>query len=127
MLAHRPAPGGASGRFRIGGKVSGNEWSYLVVWQFRPRPEAEQRFKEAYGPHGSWARLFARAEGFIRTELNRDLKDAGRYLTLDFWVSKDAYESFRASHVAEYSAIDQECGDLTAEEKFLGEFARVVG
>ena len=82
--------------------MNSNESSYLVVWQFRPRPETKQRFEEAYGPHGPWARLFASAEGFIRTELNRDLKDSGRYLTLDFWVSKEAYEAFRANHAPEY-------------------------
>lgn len=98
---------------------------YLVVWQFRPRQGAERAFEEAYGPHGPWARLFARAEGFVRTELNRDLKDSRRYLTLDFWTSKEAYESFRARYAVEYAAIDQECEALTDEEQLVGEVARV--
>ena len=106
-------------------KESG-ESSYLVIWQFRPRPGLEQLFERAYGPHGPWARLFATAEGFVRTELNRDLKDLRRYLTLDCWASKEAYESFRAKYAAEYAAIDQECEALTDEEKPLGEFSRVV-
>jgi len=110
-----------------GGKVNSNDSSYLVVWQFRPRPGAELHFEEAYGPRGPWARLFASGEGFLRTELNRDLKDSGRYLTLDFWTSKEAYESFRAKHAAEYAAIDRECEALTVEETSLGEFARVAG
>jgi heme-degrading monooxygenase HmoA len=113
-------------RTSVNWQVSG-ELGYLAVWQFRPRPGAEQRFEEAYGPLGPWARLFARAEGFVRTELNRDLKDSRRYLTLDFWTSKEAYESFRARYAAEYAAIDQECEALTDEEKPLGEFSRVVG
>lgn len=106
--------------------MNSNASSYLVVWQFRPRTGAEQRFEEAYGPHGPWARLFARARGFIRTELNRDLKDPRRYLTLDFWTSKEAYEAFRAKHSQEYSFIDQECEALTEEETPLGEFLRVM-
>ena len=101
------------------------ESAYLVVWQFRPRPGEERPFEEAYGPLGAWARFFTTAEGFVRTELNRDLKDPERYFTLDFWVSKEAYESFRAKHAAEYAAIDRECEALTAEEKLVGEFARV--
>jgi heme-degrading monooxygenase HmoA len=108
----------------VKGKEAG-ESSYLVVWQFRPRLGLEGSFEREYGPQGSWARLFATAEGFIRTELNRDLKDSGRYLTLDFWTSKEAYESFRAKHAAEYAGIDQECEALTIEEKYLGEFSKV--
>ena len=100
---------------------------YLVIWQFRPRPGLEQLFERAYGPHDPWARLFATFEGFVRTELNRDLKDSRRYLTIDFWTSKEAYECFREKYAAEYAAIDQECGALTDEEKPLGEFSRVLG
>jgi hypothetical protein len=55
------------------------------------------------------------------------LKESGLYLTFDFWISKEAYESFRYKHAAEYAAIDQECEALTDEEKPLGEFSRVVG
>ena len=107
--------------------MGSNESSYLVVWQFRPRPGAARRFEEAYGPQGPWAHLFDSAEGFIRTELNRDLKDSERYLTLDFWTSKEAYEAFRAKHAAEYGTIDRECEALTIEETSLGEFSRVLG
>jgi heme-degrading monooxygenase HmoA len=100
-------------------------WGYIIVWEFRPRQGAEARFEEAYGPQGVWAKLFARGEGFVGTELNRDLKDAGRYITVDLWVSRGAFEAFRAGHQAEYTAIDQQCEALTAEEKPLGTFQRL--
>jgi heme-degrading monooxygenase HmoA len=103
------------------------EWGYVVVWAFRPRPGAELRFEEVYGPRGKWARLFSGGEGFVATALNRDLKDSGRYLTLDFWKSKQAYEAFRAKHAGEYAAIDRECEALTAEECSLGAFERITG
>jgi heme-degrading monooxygenase HmoA len=106
---------------------SPTESTYVVIWQFRPLAGAERRFEEAYGPNGAWARLFAGGEGFLRTELHRDLKDPGRYLTLDVWISKEAYGAFRAKHAAEYAAIDRECEILTAEETPLGEFTTVVG
>jgi heme-degrading monooxygenase HmoA len=105
--------------------VAGN-WGYVVVWEFRPRSGLEGRFEELYGPRGPWARLFASGEGFVATELNRDLKDSGRYLTLDFWKSREAYNAFRAKHAAEYAAIDRECEALTAEENSLGAFERIV-
>ena len=43
--------------------------THLRLWRFAVSPEAEQHFVEAYKPDGSWARLFGRAPGFVRTEL----------------------------------------------------------
>jgi heme-degrading monooxygenase HmoA len=100
-------------------------WGYLVVWEFRPKLGEEAAFEQAYGPQGPWARLFSRAPGFVATELNRDVSDARRYLTIDFWRSKQDYDAFRASHAAEYQTIDQECEALTAEEKLVGTFERL--
>src|SRR5207244_1248994 len=78
------------------------EWRYLIIWEFRVRAGMEALFEEVYGPQGDWARFFARGKGFVRTELNHDLKDSRRYLTLDFWVSREAYENFRRLHAPEY-------------------------
>jgi heme-degrading monooxygenase HmoA len=115
------APGGAGMRAEVTAK-----WGYVVLWEFRPVVGAEARFEKAYGPRGAWARLFATGEGFVATDLNRDLKDPARYLTLDFWASREAYDAFRAKHAAEYAAIDRECEALTVEEKPLGAFERIV-
>ena len=109
--------------------MTGNQadsWGYLVVWQFRPKRGAERQFEAAYGPHGVWAKFFMRGEGFIATELNHDLRDPGRYLTLDFWVSKEAYESFYLTHSVQYKEIDAQCEDLTEQETELGRFQRVA-
>jgi hypothetical protein len=59
------------------------------------------------------------------TELNRDLKDSGRYLTFDFWTSESAYQSFREGHRAEYQALDDRCAELTERETALGAFSRI--
>ena len=104
---------------------AGTRWGYLIAWEFRPRKGAERAFEEAYGPQGVWARLFQKGEGFVGTELNQDLKDRGRYLTLDLWVSKQAYEAFRVAHRAEYQAIDEQCESLTEQERELGRFERL--
>jgi heme-degrading monooxygenase HmoA len=100
-------------------------WGYMIVWEFRPRKGAEAAFEDGYGAHGVWARLFERGAGFVGTELNRDLKDPSRYLTLDFWVSKEAYDAFRAACLAEYQAIDEQCESLTEYERELGRFERL--
>jgi hypothetical protein len=83
--------------------MTGNQtdsWGYLVAWQFRPKRGAERQFEAAYGPHGVWAKFFMRGEGFIATELNHDLRDPGRYLTLDFCLVRpeslfDAQRQYR--------------------------------
>jgi heme-degrading monooxygenase HmoA len=106
--------------------MGNQDWGFVAVWEFRPRPGAEGRFEETYGPQGPWVRLFSTGEGFVATELNRDLKDPGRYLTLDFWESRDAYDAFRRKHAKEYAAIDHECEELTTEENLVGSFERMA-
>jgi heme-degrading monooxygenase HmoA len=84
----------------------------------------EDRFADIYGSAGDWAQLFRTADGFLRTELVADLKDARRYLTLDFWRSREAYDRFRAENSDRYSAIDAQCEELTESEIEVGQFER---
>ena len=95
---------------------------FLVVWEFHVKPGAEKRFEAIYDPAGAWAMLFARDPEFVRTELQRDLRAPGRYLTLDYWTNEASYEQFRALHQAEYEALDKECGSLTESETLIGRF-----
>lgn len=105
--------------------MTGRESSYVIVWEFKPKAGAEERFERAYGAQGVWASFFATGKGFVATELNRDLKDPRRYLTLDFWTTKAAYDDFRAANSERYQSIDRLCEDLTAEEKLIGYFERL--
>ena len=93
----------------------------IIVWEFRARPEKRREFEDAYGPEGIWAQFFRRGEGYIRTELHGDQKSIGRYLTLDYWETKTAFENFKQTYTAGYNAIDEKCESLTAEETFLGQ------
>ena len=102
------------------------DWGYLVIWEFRVRRGMEEMFEKHYGPAGTWAQLFRKGEGFIATELSRDLERPGRYLTLDFWSSQKAYENFREQHAARYKEIDAECEAMTESEAEIGRFARVT-
>lgn len=94
--------------------------SYVIVWEFRIRPEAEVEFIERYGQDGIWARFFRGGQGYIRTELVRDVADHGRFLTLDYWRSEEEFKSFREQNQAEYKRIDRECEQLTEAETCLG-------
>ncbi len=95
---------------------------YAIIWKFAVKPGVEKEFEDAYGPGGAWVELFRRGHGYRETELLRDAKASGNYLTIDRWDSKAAYESFRSRFEAAYSAIDQRCEGLTESESEVGTF-----
>src|SRR5215472_2439052 len=101
------------------------DWGYVVIWEFRVQPGMEADFERAYGSEGGWAQLFRTGDGFSGTELHRDVSVPGRYVTLDFWSSGEAYQRFRQRNAARYAAIDAECQSLTESEVEIGSFARV--
>ena len=93
---------------------------HLRLWRFEVAPDAEGRFVEAYGSRGGWARLFATAPGFIRTELWRD--GDGIYVTADYWDSARAFERFQAESGDAYRRLDAELEGMAGIETFLGAF-----
>jgi len=97
-----------------------------AVWEFEVNSEKPHAFEKAYGPNGDWARFFRQGEGYIRTELIRDPKRPGRYVTLDFWTSRLAYLRFKRQHLAAYKALDKRCEKLTQNEGCIGEFEKSV-
>ena len=97
---------------------------HVRLWKFEVGPGDEQRFVDAYGGDGDWARLFATAPGFIRTELWRD--GDGIYLTADYWESVTAFEAFQASHGEEYRRLDAELEGVAGIETCLGAFDLVA-
>src|SRR4051794_28415642 len=96
------------------------------MWEFIVRPGKEQAFEKIYGPEGEWAQFFRQGDGYCGTELSRDLDEPRRYVTLDFWESRVAYETFKMQHAAEYKAIDQKCESLTEKEQEIWKFERVL-
>ena len=102
-----------------------DSWGYVVIWEFRVRPRMGRRFEAVYGPKGDWARFFRQDKQYIGTELILNLKARRTYLTLDWWTSRKAYESFRKRHAAEYKAIDARCEVLTENEREVGRYARI--
>jgi len=95
---------------------------YVIVWEFWTRPGSEAEFIEKYGPEGAWARFFRESEGYIRTELVRDVTEARRFLTLDYWKSEEEFNRFRKQNLAEYERLDKEFEGLTERETHLGAF-----
>jgi ribosomal-protein-alanine N-acetyltransferase len=100
---------------------------FIAVWEFRVRPGRRRVFEKTYGPEGAWADLFRRDRGYLGTELVRDRERPLRYLTLDFWTSRQAYRRFLKQNRAAYQQLNRRCELLTARERLIGEFDHVGG
>ena len=92
----------------------------VVVWRFRTAAGKDAAFETAYGSNGPWALLFSESPDYEGTELLRGADSV--WLTIDRWVTADAYDSFMTLHRAEYTRIDEECAELTEEEALVGRF-----
>jgi heme-degrading monooxygenase HmoA len=96
--------------------------SYNIIWEFRVPEDKVRDFETAYGPNGTWASLFAKADGFIAIELLRCTEEEGRYLTIDRWISQDAFAAFKAAFAPDYQSLDAKFeGQATAENR-IGAF-----
>jgi|SRR5688572_9374671 len=93
---------------------------YIIIWEFRVKEEYEAEFEQIYGPDGAWAQLFKRGEGYLGTELLRDMEQPRRYLTLDRWHSRAAYEAFQKRWTEAYKELDGRCEGLTEQEVIIG-------
>jgi heme-degrading monooxygenase HmoA len=96
---------------------------FVVVWQFEVAEEKIAAFEAAYGPEGSWARLFRNSPDYKGTELLRDAYVSGRYLTIDRWASEGAFRAFRKNHDADYETLDRACDALTSRETRIGAYS----
>lgn len=94
--------------------------THLRLWTFEVPANAEERFVAAYKSDGDWARLFASAPGFIRTELWRS--GDGLYMTADYWRSAADFEEFQASLGETYRQLDAGLEGVSGIESFIGAF-----
>ncbi len=99
---------------------------FVALWEYEVKPGCEERFENAYGPHGEWVRLFRNDSRYKETRLVKDVLRGGVYLTMDFWDSRSDYEEFMAAHRAEYEAIDTIAKQMTAKERRIGWFGMVA-
>jgi hypothetical protein len=95
---------------------------YCYVWSYVVRPEHLLAFQIAYGPDGDWCQFFRRDPEYIRTNFLGDLDNPTRFMTIDFWTSREACLSFRERFGSEFEALDKNFGQLTVEEVYLGDF-----
>lgn len=95
---------------------------FVRIWEFRVRPEKADQFLVAYGPGGTWARLFERVAGYLGTELLHSETHPNIYLTADRWESADAWTAFLRAWGDDYAELDRRCEMLTVSEGEIGDF-----
>lgn len=95
---------------------------YVILWEFRVPAERCAAFESAYGPDGPWGQLFAQAAGFLGLDLLCCGEQAGRYVTIDRWQSRDHFDAFKRDFAAAYAALDRELEGLAGAETRLGAF-----
>jgi hypothetical protein len=95
---------------------------FLALWEFEVKPGSEQRFQSVYGPEGEWARLFRTDSQFVETRLLRDAAEPRKFVTVDLWRTRSAYESFKELNHIAYVALDRACESLTLRERCIGNF-----
>jgi heme-degrading monooxygenase HmoA len=95
---------------------------FVVIWQFEIAEDKVPAFEAAYGPEGSWAKLFSVSPNYIGTELLHDAYVPGTYLTIDRWQSEADFRAFRKEHDQEYETLDRQCDSLTGRETRIGAY-----
>lgn len=94
--------------------------SYVILWTYDVPVDAAAEFIAAYGADGDWAQLFAKGAGFIGTEL---YQDGQRFVTIDRWVSEDAFNAFQAAFGDQYKTLDVKVAHLSRSQTRIGAFA----
>jgi heme-degrading monooxygenase HmoA len=91
-----------------------------LVFSYEVADTAE--FERVYGPEGDWAQFFRRGHGYVGTELLRDVEQSGRYLVVDRWESREAYNAFVQANRDEYMRRVDETAFLYVQELRTGTF-----
>jgi heme-degrading monooxygenase HmoA len=93
--------------------------TFAAVFLYEVDTDAHDAFHSVYGPEGEWARFFAPGEGYLGTEL---LRSGERYLLIDRWTSRSAYEAYLAAHADEYARRNADAQRLWRHEEDVGRF-----
>lgn len=96
---------------------------FAYMWEFKVKSDSVDRFMKLYGSDGEWVQLFSKAEGYVRTKLHRDVDQPLRFVTVDYWESKNHFRRFRTDFAAKFDEIDKMGEELTESETQIGEFA----
>jgi heme-degrading monooxygenase HmoA len=94
-----------------------------LVFVYEARDPEE--FERVYGPDGEWTAFFRGGDGYLGTELLRDVETPGRYLAIDRWETREAYQAFVDAHRNEYMRRLDETVFHYRQELRIGSFENV--
>ena len=94
-----------------------------LVFSYEARDPDE--FERVYGPEGEWAAFFREGRGYVGTELLRDVESPGRYVVIDRWESREAYDAFVGERRDDYMRRVDETAFYHDQELRLGTFENV--
>ena len=97
----------------------------MIALVFRYEVRDQASFEAAYGPEGEWTTFFRRGRGYVGTELLRDVEVPARYLVVDRWGSREAYQAFVDAHRDEYMRRVDETVFHYEQELRIGTFENV--
>ncbi|HEY4653443.1 MAG TPA: hypothetical protein VIH22_02955 [Cyclobacteriaceae bacterium] len=95
---------------------------FVYIWEFIVNGANQVEFERVYGPSGEWAQLFSQGNGYLGTELHQDQANPMRFLTIDYWLTREDRDAFRLQFAREFQRLDAHCESFTQQEKFLGDF-----
>ena len=98
---------------------------YVYMWEFMISGDHVNAFERTYGSSGEWVQLFSRAPGYLRSELYRDRAQPRRFITIDYWESREAWDAFRTRSAKEFEALDAKCAAWMTRETEIGHFEPV--
>jgi len=93
---------------------------YRLVWEFDAKPERVDDFEKVYSLDGRWTTFFKLSPDYLGTELYKHTGHKHKFIAVDVWRSRIAYEAFRKSNAAEYATLDEWCRQLLDHERMLG-------
>lgn len=95
---------------------------FVVIWEFHVKPEHRAEFERHYAGNGSWAKLFRTDPAYKETQLLRDPRAPGRYVTIDMWNDEAAYHGFKEREQRRYRELDSAFEAFTEHETLIGSF-----
>jgi heme-degrading monooxygenase HmoA len=97
----------------------------MIALVFAYDVRSAEEFEAAYGAGGDWAQFFRQGAGYVGSEVLRDVEQPGRYLVIDRWASREAYNAFVSEHRDDYMRRVDETAYLYDQELRLGTFENV--
>lgn len=97
---------------------------FIVLNEFHVKEEHIPAFETEFGSAGTRSETLQKGEGFMSTELMKDGANKRRFITIDRWISKDAYEDFQIEFENESAEVAKLGENMLEKQQLIGAFER---